>query len=189
MGCPLGSNSRRIYALSSHFFIYSCLADFNFVLDITKTCPCNKQRIFQAEKTKSSIEKFWYFFPNHRYGFNEYPQSMFAIWTKNIRKIGNIPQFYYRKEGYIGVCITRTCCHDEKIVYCMTVPLYWQFYCCKCCLTFVWQNEIFSWTVDIMKFCWFCPEDQGLSIHRLHCCKDCSYMLLTIMFLSVFCNN
>ena len=47
--------------------------------------------------------------PPRRGGSNEYVQSMF--WSKNKKKLVYpcIPQFYYIKEGYEGVYISRTC--------------------------------------------------------------------------------
>ena len=67
------------------------------VVCITKTCPCNKQRLFELKKMKIISRKnliFFLFFAQNidcgytlepprprRGGSNEYPQSMF--WSKN----------------------------------------------------------------------------------------------------------
>ena len=71
--------------------------------NITKTCPCNKQRFFSTVTIENFIRKFLIFFlfllqnidcgyslePPRR-GSNEYPQSMF--WSKN-KKNRYIPAY------------------------------------------------------------------------------------------------
>ena len=71
--------------------------DGKYMMNITKTCPCNIQRFFQLNKIEKFIRKilvFSLFFakknnircgytlePLSRGGSNDYPQSMF--WSKN----------------------------------------------------------------------------------------------------------
>ena len=58
------------------------------ILTITKTCPCNIQKIFSEAKIANFIETNWIFLlktliVGTRGGSNEYPQSMF--WSKNTK--------------------------------------------------------------------------------------------------------
>ena len=72
---------------------------------ITKTCPCNIQRIFSAVKLKILLEK--------KLISNEYPQSMFLSKIRKNRYTPVYPSFFYIKVGFKGVYITRTCFPDE----------------------------------------------------------------------------
>ena len=76
------------------------------ILHITKTCPCNIQRIFFCSKIENFHQKNFDIF--RRGGSNEYPQSMFGA---KIRKIG-IP-LHTPVVGFEGVYIARTCFPDE----------------------------------------------------------------------------
>ena len=96
----------QVFVMESWFGLKSFLNNEHLVLVlsnfffsiITKTCPCNIQRIFSAVKIENFIRKMLIFFltfaqnidcgytlePPHRDGSNEYPQSMF--WSKNKKK-------------------------------------------------------------------------------------------------------
>ena len=63
--------------LQFHSDSFETLKMLEHVHVITKTCPCNIQRIFSVPKTR-------------RGGSNEYPQSMF--WSKN-KKNGYTPAY------------------------------------------------------------------------------------------------
>ena len=82
--------------------------------DITKTCPCNIQRIFWLWKMKNFRRKIWIFFfilLNEAVLMSTHNLCFGSKIRKKVYPC--IPQFYYIKVGYRGVNITRTCYHDE----------------------------------------------------------------------------
>ena len=87
-------------------------------LCITKTCPCNIQRIFWLWKKKNvkiflnfaqNIDCGYTLEPPRRGGSNEYPHSMFWSKNKKNRYTPAYSSFTYIKLGFKGVFIARTC--------------------------------------------------------------------------------
>ena len=98
---------------------------------ITKTCPCNIQRLFSEAKIENFIGKISIFYnvfaqnidcgytlePPRRSGSNEYPRA-------KIRKLGiplHTQVFLYKSGIFNGVYFARTCFPDgHDVVSCLT---------------------------------------------------------------------